>query len=75
MYYTMLGTFILLVVGMTVSFLTEPTDPQDLNPHLFAPFLQKYVTKLKEEGRKKDPSETEFLNISTKEKNSFTEEG
>jgi hypothetical protein len=75
MYYTMLGTFILLVVGMAVSLLTEPTDPQDLNPYLFAPFLQKYVMKLKEEGRKKDPSETEFLNISTKEKNSLTEEG
>lgn len=74
MYYTMLGSFILLVVGMIVSLLTKPMDPQDLNPYLFAPFLQKYVTKLKEEGRKKNPSETEFLNMSPKEKTSLTEE-
>lgn len=74
MYYTMLGSFILLVVGMVVSLLTKPTDPQDLNPYLFAPFLQKYVMKLKEEGRKKDPTETEFLNMSPKEKTSLTEE-
>jgi hypothetical protein len=70
----MLGTFILLVVAMIVSLLTEPTEPKDLNPYLFAPFLQKYVMKLKEEARKKDPSETEFLNLSTKDKNSLRDE-
>ncbi|KDR17314.1 hypothetical protein L798_08513, partial [Zootermopsis nevadensis] len=43
MYYTMLGSFILIVVGMIVSLLTEPTNPEDLNPNLFAPFLRKYV--------------------------------
>jgi hypothetical protein len=74
MYYTMLGSFILLVVGMIVSLLTKPTDPEDLNPYLFAPFLQKYVTKLKEDGRKKDPSEAEFLKMSPKKKTSLTEE-
>lgn len=63
MYYTMLGSFILIVVGMIVSLLTEPTNPEDLNPNLFAPFLRKYVTKLKEEGCKKTRNERELLNM------------
>jgi hypothetical protein len=72
MYYTMLGSFILIVVGMIVSLLTKPTDPQDLNPNLFAPFLRNYVTKLKEEGCKKNPAERELLNIPPEKDSSLT---
>jgi hypothetical protein len=74
MYYTMLGSFILTVVGIVVSLVTKPTDLQDLNPYFLVPFLQKYVTTLKEEARKKDPSEAKFLNMSPKDKTSLAEE-
>jgi hypothetical protein len=74
MYYTLLGSFILIVVGVTVSLLTKPTDPQDINPNLFAPFLQKYVMKLKEEGCKQNRTEEELLNIPQKENTSLTED-
>jgi hypothetical protein len=63
MYYTLLGSFILIVVGMTVSLLTKPMDLQDMDPNLFAPFLRKYVMKLREEGWKNNPTEREMLNV------------
>jgi hypothetical protein len=75
MYYTLLGTFILIIVGIVVSLLTEPPDAQDLDPKLFAPFLQKYVMKLKEEGCKKNSTEKELLNIPPEKRSSLTEEG
>jgi hypothetical protein len=74
MYYTLLGSFILIVVGMTVSLLTKPMDPQDMDPNLFAPFLRKYVTKLREEGWKNNPTERELLNVPQTKKSSLTEE-
>jgi hypothetical protein len=74
MYYTMLGSFILMVVGVTVSLLTKPTYPQDMNPNLYAPFLRNYITKLKEEGRQNNPTERELLNFPQKKKGSLTEE-
>jgi hypothetical protein len=74
MYYTMLGSFILIVVGVTVSLLTKPMDPQDMDPNLFAPFLRKYVMKLREEGWKNNPTERELLNEKKKKKSSLTEE-
>jgi hypothetical protein len=74
MYYTMLGSFVLIVVGVTVSLLTKPTYPQDMNVNLFAPFLRNYVTKLKEEERKNNPNERELLNLPQTKKGSLTEE-
>jgi hypothetical protein len=74
MYYTLLGSFILIVVGMTVSVLTQPMDSQDMNPDLFAGFLRKYVTKLREEGCKNNPTERELLNVPQKKLSSLTEE-
>ena len=74
MYYTLLGSFILIVVGMTVSLLTKPMDPQDMDPNLFAPFLRKYVTKLREEAWKNNPTEIELLDVPRKRKSLLTEE-
>lgn len=74
MYYTMLGSFILIAVGMTVSLLTKPMDPKDMDPNLFAPFLRKHVTKLREEGWKNNPTEREMLNVPQKKSSSLTEE-
>ena len=74
MYYTLLGTLILVVVGVTVSLLTKPMDLQDMDPNLFAPFLRKYIMKLREEERKNNPTERELLNFPQKKKSSLTEE-
>jgi len=74
MYYTLFGSFILIVVGMTVSLLTKPMDPQDMDPNWFAPFLRKYVTKLREEGWKNNPTERDLLNCPQTRKSSLTEE-
>ena len=49
-------------------------DLQDMDPNLFAPFLRKYVMKLREEGRKNNPTEKELLNVPQTKKSSLTEE-
>jgi hypothetical protein len=74
MYYALLGSFILIVVGMTVSLLTKPSDPQDMNPDLFAPFLRKYIMKLREEGCKNNPAERKLLKVPQTKKSSLKEE-
>jgi hypothetical protein len=74
MYYTMIGSFILIVVGMIVSLLTKPPDIQDMNPDLFAPFLRKYVMRLKEKESKNYSAEMEVLNIPPQKKGSLKEE-
>ncbi|KAJ9575559.1 hypothetical protein L9F63_007567, partial [Diploptera punctata] len=50
MYYTMMGTFILIVVAVVVSLLTEANDPKNMNPDLYAPFLRNYVMRLRKEA-------------------------
>jgi hypothetical protein len=49
-------------------------DPQDMDPNLFAPFLRKYVMKLREEGWKNNPTERELLKVPQTKKSSLTEE-
>jgi hypothetical protein len=49
-------------------------DPQDMDPNLFAPFLRKYIMKLREEGWKNNPTERELLNLPQRKKSLLTEE-
>ncbi|XP_069698839.1 sodium-coupled monocarboxylate transporter 2-like [Periplaneta americana] len=44
-YYTAMGTLIMLIVGTIVSLLTEAPDIDKLNPTLFTPFMRKYIEK------------------------------
>ena len=74
MYYTMLGTVILLVVGIIVSLLTEPEDPEKLNPDLYAPFLRNYVLKLRKNMGVEEQAELEKLRNPTDKKDSLAEE-
>lgn len=59
---------------MTVSLVTKPMDPQDMDTNLFAPFLRKNVMKLREEGWKNNPTERELLKVPQTKKSSLTEE-
>ncbi|VEN42988.1 unnamed protein product [Callosobruchus maculatus] len=43
LWYCLVGTSVALFVGMLVSFLTQPTDPRDIDPKLLAPFIRKYI--------------------------------
>nr|CAI5832751.1 unnamed protein product [Callosobruchus analis] len=43
LWYCLVGTFVALFVGMLVSFLTQPTDPRDIDPKLLAPFIRKFI--------------------------------
>ncbi|CAB0003183.1 unnamed protein product [Nesidiocoris tenuis] len=45
LYYTLIGTMVVLLVGNIVSYLTGPTDVKTLNKDLLAPFVQKYFYK------------------------------
>merc|ERR1739838_178402 len=40
MYYSAIGIIITVVVGYTTSLLTKPNNPSQMNPKLFAPFLE-----------------------------------
>ncbi|XP_069699584.1 sodium-coupled monocarboxylate transporter 1-like [Periplaneta americana] len=67
MYYTMLGTIILIVVGLIVSYFTEQPDP-DMNPDLFAPFIRDRILAKKKVTDKEQEAETELLNNSNNRK-------
>ncbi|KAJ9575571.1 hypothetical protein L9F63_007579 [Diploptera punctata] len=45
LYYTVMGMFIVFVVGTVVSLITEPSDVETMNPVLFTPLVRKYVLK------------------------------
>jgi hypothetical protein len=45
LYYTIIGFFIAIIVGMAVSLFTEAPNVEDMNPTLFSPVLRKYVLK------------------------------
>jgi hypothetical protein len=45
MYYTVIGFFIVIIVGMAVSLLTEAPNVEDINPALFSPVIRKYVLR------------------------------
>jgi hypothetical protein len=48
MWYTCVGAFITISVAVVVSLLTGPNKLEDLNPKLFAPFVQRlFFTKVK----------------------------
>ncbi|XP_046659800.1 sodium-coupled monocarboxylate transporter 1-like isoform X1 [Homalodisca vitripennis] len=42
-YYITLGTLVVLLVGLPVSYLTEPVDMKHLEPALFAPFVRQFL--------------------------------
>jgi hypothetical protein len=43
MYYTLMGFFIMFLVGMVVSLFTESPNIEEMNPTLFTPVVRKYV--------------------------------
>lgn len=45
MYYTIIGFFIVIIVGMAVSLFTEAPNVEDMNPTLFSPVIRKYVLR------------------------------
>lgn len=57
LYYTMMGTIIVFVVGIIVSLLTESPDREKMDPVLFTPPLRKYITK-----KNREPAEQELIN-------------
>lgn len=43
LWYTLMGTFVAIFVGMLISFTTKPNDPRDVDPKLLAPFIRKWI--------------------------------
>ncbi|KAG8325413.1 hypothetical protein J6590_067862 [Homalodisca vitripennis] len=42
-YYITMGTLVVLLVGLPVSYLTEPVEMKHLEPALFAPFVRQFL--------------------------------
>ncbi|CAG7836014.1 unnamed protein product [Allacma fusca] len=70
MWYSMIACIVVLVVGLTVSFLTGPQDPRKLSPELISPpinammkklFSKKFLKKIKWELGKDLKSKDESL--------------
>lgn len=59
-YFCVVGVVWVIVVGLIVSFLTGPRDPDDMNRDLFVTFIHKYVTF---KDKRHDIRETEMLNV------------
>ncbi|KAF7274688.1 hypothetical protein GWI33_012641 [Rhynchophorus ferrugineus] len=43
LWYTLMGAFVAIFIGMLVSFMTKPNDPRDVDPKLLAPFIRKWI--------------------------------
>ncbi|KAJ8920690.1 hypothetical protein NQ315_004829 [Exocentrus adspersus] len=43
LWYTLIGTFVSMFVGLLVTFTTKPLDPCDVDPQLLAPFIRKLI--------------------------------
>jgi hypothetical protein len=44
-YYTIIGFFIAIIVGMALSLCTDVPNVEDMNPTLFTPVVRKYVLR------------------------------
>jgi hypothetical protein len=56
MWYVFIGSSITIIVALVVSFLTGANKPENMNPKLFAPFVQKLILA-KIERMKAKPTE------------------
>ena len=45
MWYTFIGVATVLIVGLTVSFLTKPNVAKDVNPDLLTPIIHRFLPK------------------------------
>ncbi|XP_058447628.1 sodium-coupled monocarboxylate transporter 1-like [Malaya genurostris] len=45
LWYTMMGALITIVLAVIVSFLVGPNNPDELNPKLFAPFIERILNR------------------------------
>jgi hypothetical protein len=45
LYYTIIGFFITIIVGMALSLCTEAPNVEDMNPTVFTPVVRKYVLR------------------------------
>ncbi|XP_054287715.1 sodium-coupled monocarboxylate transporter 1-like [Macrosteles quadrilineatus] len=61
MYYCMVGTLIVIVVGLLVSYLTTPQDLLSLDPNLFSPPVRRF---LPQRGRDQ-PAKEEYTLVNT----------
>jgi hypothetical protein len=43
LWYTLMGTVIVIIVSLLVSFITKPLNPNEVNTNLLAPFLRTLV--------------------------------
>ncbi|ENN71947.1 hypothetical protein YQE_11381, partial [Dendroctonus ponderosae] len=43
LWYTLMGTLVAIIVGVTISFFSKPNDPRDVDPKLLAPFLRRWI--------------------------------
>lgn len=41
--YSLIGTFLTMILGLLISFLTQLSDPRDVDPQLLAPFVKKLI--------------------------------
>jgi len=57
MYYTFMGVFTVLIVGLAVSFLTGAHDPKDIDPNLISPVVKRFF----KDYSKQDAAEVTLL--------------
>ena len=47
LWYTFLGAFITIAIAMLVSFIVGPNNPDEMNPKLFSPFIERILERRK----------------------------
>ncbi len=43
MWYSMIGAILVIVIGLIISFLTTPQDPEELDPEMISPPVNAFV--------------------------------
>ncbi|KAJ8978769.1 hypothetical protein NQ317_017493 [Molorchus minor] len=62
LWYSLIGTFVAMFVGLLVSSLTKPTDPRDVDPLLLAPFVRRLIkSKAQPNGRVDESTKVNML--------------
>ncbi|CAG9826323.1 unnamed protein product [Diabrotica balteata] len=65
LWYCLIGTLVALLVGLTVSYITKPLKPEEVDPNLLAPFIRNILERKKNKKQESKQSTNQGTIIHT----------
>lgn len=72
LYYNLAGASIVILVGLIVSYLSDPVDPKSLDPKLYAPFVRNFLPNTEKQHSPPQPP-TEVVRLVCRKLDSSTD--